>query len=174
MGGASRVLDFLSPSYECWNVDKLEGIGDGPTELNNPPYRLILDYIGNFSNLLPDNYFDFVFSISVLEHVPEDDKGYFDSIVDDINRVLKPGGYSLHLVDVLVHEKGVWCHKLVYHIFDNAKTINRITPFNEMIGDPDLYCMSEAAYNRKWAPILKKSYKELGRPSSLNILWRKE
>ena len=29
-GGQSRILRRLKNDYECWNVDKLEGLGNGP------------------------------------------------------------------------------------------------------------------------------------------------
>ena len=91
-GGMSRVLNFLCKTHECWNIDKLEGLGSGPKDIGQTPYRFVRDYMGNFNPELPDNYFDFVFSISALEHVPQDNPAFFDQIIDDIDRVLKPGG----------------------------------------------------------------------------------
>jgi ubiquinone/menaquinone biosynthesis C-methylase UbiE len=40
----------------------------------------------------PDGYFDVVVSNQVLEHVPD-----LEAVLDEIDRVLKPGGASLHL-----------------------------------------------------------------------------
>jgi hypothetical protein len=101
-GGNSRLLAKLHSEYECWNVDKFEGLGNGPIAIEPHTYKLIKAYMGEFSNEIPDNYFDFVFSVSALEHVDPNDSKLHQSIVQDINRVLKYGGYSLHCFDVVV------------------------------------------------------------------------
>lgn len=172
-GGVSRILAHLAKTYECWNIDKLEGLGNGPRTIANPPYRLVRDYMGNFNPELPDNYFDLVFSISALEHVPQDDKTLFDRIIADIDRVLKPGGLSLHLFDVILKPNSFWTNKFTEHIFAKVATINKPVTPAQMRQDPDFYAMSEEAYNKTWLHTTKRSYDEHGRPSSLNILWRK-
>lgn len=173
-GGISRILAHLAKTYECWNIDKLEGVGNGPRALKDPPYRLVRDYMGNFNQELPDNYFDLVFSISALEHVPQQEESLFKNIVSDINRVLKPGGLSLHLFDIVLKQNSFWTNKFTDYIFRNVDTINKSITSVEMRGDPDFYAMSEAAYNKTWFNSTKKPYLEHGQPSSLNILWRKE
>ena len=96
-GGQSRVLEILSNNNECWNIDKIEGIGRGPknyTEINN--VKLIKAFMGDYSHELKDNYFDVVFSISVVEHVkPEGLPGFFR----DIARILKTDGLCIHAID---------------------------------------------------------------------------
>ena len=73
-GGDSRIIRWLKDRYEFWNLDKLEGLGNGLTGLDNTSgFKLVQDYIGAFSKEIPDDYFDGIFSISTLEHVPEDD-----------------------------------------------------------------------------------------------------
>ncbi len=50
----------------------------------------------NIQNL-PDNYFDLVYSISVIEHAPHEKlKSFFEESV----RVTKPGGIISHSYDV--------------------------------------------------------------------------
>lgn len=173
-GGKSRILNHLARRYECWNIDKLEGVGNGPTEIEDPPYRLVRDYMGNFSSELRNNYFDLVFSISALEHVPQHDSGLFDRIIHDINRVLKPGGLSLHLFDIIIRPNGFWTNKFTQHIFDTVETINKHVLPEVLRQDPDLYVMGETAYDRTWFHTTRKPYAEHGMPSSLNILWRKK
>jgi SAM-dependent methyltransferase len=174
-GGNSRILTHFTKSHDCWNIDKLEGLGSGPSysELGKIRYKLVLDYMGNFNPGLPDAYFDFVFSISVLEHTPYE-VTVFDNILKDINRVLKPGGYSLHLFDVCFTKNGaMWTNKFPQRIFDTVNTINKYIPHDRVQDDPDLYYMSEAAYNNTWIHKTKIPYADFGRPASLNILWRK-
>jgi SAM-dependent methyltransferase len=97
-GGQSRILSNLSQHHECWNIDKLEGDGNGPTRyIRIPKVKLIKCFLGDFSKQLPKNYFDVVFSISVVEHIPPDCLVRF---FEDIARILKPGGISMHAIDV--------------------------------------------------------------------------
>ena len=58
-GGLSRICAHLSGEYECWNIDKFEGIGNGPKHGHAANlYRTVYDYMGNFNQELPDNYFN--------------------------------------------------------------------------------------------------------------------
>jgi ubiquinone/menaquinone biosynthesis C-methylase UbiE len=172
-GGNSRIIKHFKKKYRCWNVDKLEGSGKGPKRIVKRGFRLVKDYMGNFNPELPDNYFDFVFSISALEHVPEQDPRLFKNILDDLNRVLKPGGYSLHCFDSLLKPDNLWVNRLLIYIFENQRTFNRFIPFEALRSAPDLFAMSERVYDRKWKHITRQTYAEFGKPFSYNILWQK-
>lgn len=173
VGGCdSRVLKALKYDYECWNVDKLEGLGSGLTEVIPDGFRMIKAYMGDFSEDLPDGYFDFVFSISALEHVEESEEN-FNNICRDMDRVMKSGAFSLHCFDVVVKPDSVWTNSLLPFLFRRYETVNRFTPFEQMVLDPSLYCMSESAYNHGWINITREPYKDFGRPLSCNILWQK-
>lgn len=66
--------------------------------LDRRPHSHFVDgLMGNFSVELPNDYFDMVFSVSVLEHVsiPQ-----VKDVCRDMLRVLKPGGISVHSIDV--------------------------------------------------------------------------
>jgi hypothetical protein len=71
-GGDSRVLKYFSNEYECWSADKCEGLAMDPSDFLPPHYRIVYDYVGSFNRELPDQYSDFVFSVSALKHTPED------------------------------------------------------------------------------------------------------
>jgi glycosyltransferase involved in cell wall biosynthesis/MoaA/NifB/PqqE/SkfB family radical SAM enzyme len=173
VGGCdSRVLKALKHDYECWNLDKLEGLGNGLTEVTPDGYRLICAYLGDFSEELPDGYFDFVFSISALEHVEESEQK-FRNISSDMDRVMKPGAFSLHCFDVVIKPDLVWTNQFLPFLFRKCATINSFIPFELMRRDPSLYCMSESAYNSGWLNITKESYGDFGQPLSYNILWQK-
>jgi tetratricopeptide (TPR) repeat protein len=159
--------------YECWNIDKLEGLGNGLTSVNATGYRLVEAYMGEFTEELPGHYFDFIFSISALEHVG-DDKKTFQNICLDIDRVLKPGDYSLHCFDVVLKKDEVWTNQLLPHMFENFETINSFIPLDQLKYDDDLFVMSKQAYIRRWQHITKKPYEEFGEPVSYNILWKKK
>lgn len=172
-GGDSRIIRWLKDRYEFWNLDKLEGLGNGLTNLDSTSgFRLVRDYIGAFSKELPDKYFDGIFSISTLEHVPEDE-ATLKAICADMNRVLKPGGLSIHCFDVLVKQDGFWIHRLVDHLHANEPVSYPRAPDWKMRLDPDLWGMTLQGYNRTWLPVTKKAYEKFGMPISYNVMWRK-
>ncbi|MDY7022325.1 MAG: methyltransferase domain-containing protein, partial [Cyanobacteriota bacterium] len=171
-GGNSRVIQALKQNYECWNLDKLEGEGNGPTQIHDLlGYRLVRDYIGNFNPELPAEYFDCVFSISTLEHIPEDETQY-QKVAQDIERVLKPGGWSFHCFDIVIKPQEVWTNQFLPYLFNHINTLHPLIDFEEMQQDSDLYVMSEVAYNCCWQHITKKTYQEFGQPASYNIFWQ--
>jgi len=97
-GGQSRILPILAKENECWNIDKFEGLGAGPLNaLSGAGIRLIKDYIGNYSPEVPSDYFDYVVSVSALEHVPTP---FFADMLKDSKRILKVGGKMIHAIDV--------------------------------------------------------------------------
>lgn len=100
-GGCSRVLNTLKIKNECWNIDKFEGLGNGPTlDKEDPDIRICREYLGEFSKAIPDDYFDVVFSISVVEHVTN-----LNNFFKDTYRILKPGGMVLHAIDTYVFDE---------------------------------------------------------------------
>ena len=173
-GGESRILAKLHQSYECWNVDKLEGLGNGLTILQNQNnYNLVRDYIGNFNHDLKNEYFDFIFSISALEHTQPDDEKLFSDILKDINRVLSPNGLSLHCFDLVIQEYHIWTNPFLPYLFDNSMTLNNFIPFQKLYNDNDIFVMTKKAYDKCWRSITQKTYKLFGKPFSYNILWCK-
>jgi ubiquinone/menaquinone biosynthesis C-methylase UbiE len=170
-GGDSRILRFFATEYECWNADKCEGLANGPVKFRSPHYRIVYDYVGSFNPELPDCHFDFVFSISALEHTPEDPE-VRANVLKDINRVLKPGCPSFHCFDAILRPAGKsWVNGLIPYLYAGAPVQNPFAPLAEVDADPDTYTMSRQAYEANWEPITKESYEEFGRPFSVNLLW---
>lgn len=100
MGGAyCRVMRDFYHSMECWNIDKLNFKDKVPKVFREGSIKHINSYIGDFSEELPADYFDLVFSISVLEHIKKDD---MTNVFLDIFRILKSGGKSYHAVDMFL------------------------------------------------------------------------
>jgi len=172
-GGDSRIIRWLKDRYEFWNLDKLEGVGNGLTNLNDTAdFRLVRDYIGSFSAELPAQYFDGVFSLSTLEHVPEAEECY-RNILADIDRVLKPGGLSAHAFDIIMQPKGFWTNAFLPYILDHVALLHNAAPFWKIRLDPDTWTMSRKAYERLWQPVTRKTWEDSGRPLSYNVCWRK-
>jgi glycosyltransferase involved in cell wall biosynthesis/ADP-heptose:LPS heptosyltransferase/ubiquinone/menaquinone biosynthesis C-methylase UbiE len=172
-GGNSRVIEALKNDYECWNIDKFEGNGNGPTKFNlNNGVHFVLDYMGNFNSTLPDNYFDCVYSISTLEHVPENDKT-FENILKDMNRVLKPDGFSFHCFDVVIQEHNIWTNEFLFYLFRKLKSLNNFIPLDNLRKDDGIFMMSKSGYEKFWQACTGKTYEEFGKPVSYNIFWQK-
>lgn len=170
-GGDSRILRHFAKDYECWNADKCEGLGNGPVQFSSPHYRIVYDYIGSFSTELPEHGFDFVFSISALEHAPEDE-AVRAAILADLHRVLKPGCPSFHCFDAIVRPEGrSWVNGLIPHLYAHAPLQTRFTPPEHLGAEGSTYFMSRQAYEANWQPITKESYEAFGRPFSYNLFW---
>jgi len=170
-GGDSRVLKYFTRDYECWNLDKCEGLGNGPQRFTSPHYRMVYDYIGNFNREVPDQYFDFVFSISALEHTPEE-QVVRENIVKDLHRVTKPGAPSFHLFDcVLRPDSTAWINGLLPYFHQVLPMQTQLLPAAAVAVDPTIYFMSESAFKESWAPLLRHAYGEYGRPFSMNAFW---
>lgn len=99
-GGQSRVLPRLHGSNELWNADRLEGDGNGPTDIETDDrIRMVNSFLSEFDPSLPNDYFDITFSISTVEHIPG---AAMSDFIEDTIRVLKPGGIALHAVDLYI------------------------------------------------------------------------
>lgn len=102
-GGISRTLPFLaSKGWECWNIEPFERVGGGPAKTVQPGINNIETYLGEFSELLDGAQFDAVFSISVIEHVPNE--ALYD-FFKDMQRILKPGALAWHAIDVYLYDE---------------------------------------------------------------------
>ncbi|HMS65647.1 MAG TPA: class I SAM-dependent methyltransferase, partial [Ignavibacteria bacterium] len=173
---------YFKNDYECWNLDKFEGLGNGPLKNDNDGIKTVYDLAGNFNKELENEYFDLVFSISALEHTPVNDFEIYKNILDDMNRVLKKEGLSLHAIDqcaedITGYEDAedlvVWTNPIIEYFAQNQVTVNKFIPLLKIIKDPELYGMSEKFYSGCWQNVTGKSYKEFGMPFSYNLLWRK-
>ncbi|WP_460764729.1 class I SAM-dependent methyltransferase [Niabella terrae] len=76
---AARTEEFVT-------VDKFENARIAELTARFPHIRFLKMNIPPFTGI-PDNYFDFVISFQVIEHIPAD-----SAFVQEIHRVLKPGG----------------------------------------------------------------------------------
>lgn len=101
-GGNSRILPFLRKYNSCYNIDEFQGVGSGPNrEVVLDKVQNVKTMIGKFSELLNPNFFDIIFSISVVEHVPNKELPNF---FQDCQRILKPGGKMIHLIDIYLED----------------------------------------------------------------------
>jgi SAM-dependent methyltransferase len=102
-GGNSRVLERLAKKNRCFNIEKFEGRDLGPAgSIALEGVKNINAYVGDFDALLPDESFDLVFSISVVEHV---ETASLDAFFQDSLRILRRGGRFLHAIDMYVQDE---------------------------------------------------------------------
>lgn len=115
---AAGALEELG--YRVTLVDPYEGAGNGPTEYQTytrkfPNIKFIKDYFNSDLSRYLNNDFDCIYSISVLEHISADG---IKEIYKGIDRFLKPRGFSIHCMDVVVDGNGAQSHidllKLVF------------------------------------------------------------
>ncbi len=170
--GNSRLAESLCKDYDYWCLDKFEGIGNGPVEVDLPKdVRVVRDYLGAFSRELPDGTFGLVCSVSVFEHLPHEEK-VFSHILADIDRLSAPDGWSLHCVDSRLLRDMDLTHPVVAYIQGCCRMLTRrISPY-DIAMDPDLFFMTEEAYDARWKKHTGMDYEFFGKPYSINLAWQ--
>lgn len=98
--------------HEVWIVDPYDGSGNGPTEYRTyvaeyPQLHFIREQFRDETAGLRPASFDCVYSISVLEHVP--DEG-IAGVLAGMKRFLQPEGFSVHAVDHVHRGRGAEEH----------------------------------------------------------------
>jgi ubiquinone/menaquinone biosynthesis C-methylase UbiE len=93
--GLGRLTRPLAGRFdECVGVDISEGMVRGARELNaDVPGASFLVNAADDLRIFDDASFDFVYSVIVLQHVP--DRGAIESYVAEFCRVLRPGGLAI-------------------------------------------------------------------------------
>ena len=118
--GVNKIFVKSIENYLIQNKDKKIKVLD--FGCSRKPYKYLFDefdnvveyvgidvYDGEFVDIVydggevpfPNQYFDIIFSSSVLEHVED-----LDSSLEELHRVLKIGGYSIHSVPFFHHTHG--------------------------------------------------------------------
>lgn len=133
-----RVLDVgsayspmplhLQKTYGCevWAADDFGGAsnepfwtrGNSPQEYiaAHPEVKFVLERLGDPEHSsLPAGYFDVVYSLSTLEHVPPDS---IRDVLRHMDLLLKPGGEMLHAIDIYFPSNGGWKRMLAALGFD--------------------------------------------------------
>jgi SAM-dependent methyltransferase len=97
-GGKSRVLPRLIEKNRCANIEKFEGLNNGPKrEFLIDGVENISAYVGTSESAIEPDTFDVLFSISVVEHVDIEQLRQF---FQDCARILRPQGRMIHLIDM--------------------------------------------------------------------------
>lgn len=112
--GVPLVAGMLTElGYKVTVVDPYEGAGNGPTEYQNyvrqfPHVNIVRDNLTENLKSLEELSFDCIYSISVLEHIPNQE---IHHLYQAIQKFMRPGGLSLHCVDHVIQGKGTQSHE---------------------------------------------------------------
>lgn len=104
-GGVPLAAGMLAElGYEVTIVDPYEGAGNGPVEYEAylqqfPHVNFVKDFFDSKLSGYSDQYFDGIYSISVLEHIPISG---IREVYEGVHKFLKKQGLSIHCVDVVV------------------------------------------------------------------------
>jgi len=102
-GAGSHLFDLFEEDMEFWGLDD---VVEGSKVLENdlewmreeyPSVKFVRGLLGNNIKELPNNYFDMVCSVSVIEHIPIN---VLNNSFEETFRILKPGGIVCHSYDI--------------------------------------------------------------------------
>ena len=170
-GGVSPLGRALATRFDYVNLDPLAGAGNGPTAVPaDHPGRLVRAALGEYSRELADASFDAVFSVSALEHVPEDPP-VWGALAADLARLARPGGFHLHLFDVAAKPDGPWTNGFLPYLLARLGRRDELPSFDAVTADPDWHYLSRAAYERNWLPVTGIPFDAFGRAFSWNLFF---
>lgn len=168
------VLNHFRYRYECWRVEDISVLAGKDVTDNTDRKGFLYTENEKIQKQLPPGYFDFIFSASGFEYFPED-RSKFRKILDNINIILKSGGYSLHCVPGAVYGIHFIYHKILNYFYNNSaplyynvEQLNRLPNLKKILEDTDLHYKYEE-YKRSEENGME-TYQNL---VSFNILWKK-
>jgi len=134
-GGASRILPALAKHNDCYNIEKFQGADGGPSaEIVVPGTKNILAFLGEKSGGVPEAFFDTIFSVSVVEHVPTVEG--LTSFFEEGLASLKPGGLWLHAIDLYVTDNPSPYWRERFEVYRGWATDKRVTPVGRVFAGP--------------------------------------
>jgi SAM-dependent methyltransferase len=152
-GGDAWVADLLARlGYETWLVDPYDGRDGGPADFERlrsryPKVHFIRGVFPEALRQMSDASFDCIFSISVLEHIPDDAIG---RVVEGLYAYTR-GGFTIHAIDHVLKGAGAEAHlaklaTIVTGLGIGRGDLDRL--LERLNDDPDSYFLSAEAHNR--------------------------
>ncbi|HUJ25943.1 MAG TPA: class I SAM-dependent methyltransferase [Myxococcales bacterium] len=157
--GEPWVGDLLQRlGYQVTVVDPYDGSGNGPQEYEHfrrqcPKIRFVRAQFTDATRELEPGSFDCIYSISVLEHVPDE---ALPAVFAGIRKFLKPGSVTLHAVDHVHKGNGDKAHRAKLGIMMRGFALSEaeLDQMLERMGDDtETYYLSAEAHNRWRGPI---------------------
>ena len=162
--GEPWVGDLLARlGHKVWVCDPYDGTGNGPVEFERyrrecPNINFVKAFFSSTALDLPAHFFDAIFSISVLEHVPVD---RLSVLFTGIHKHLKPSGYSIHSVDHVHKGRGATEHLLGLQKINvlSGNTDGELNAtLSAMSDDIETYYLSAESHNRWRAGVPYESF----------------
>jgi phospholipid N-methyltransferase len=140
-------------------------------EQTNPLVTYVHGLAGNYEeHKIQDATFDCIYSISVLEHVP---KHEFIGVLNDLDRMLKPGGIQVHTIDIPVDvsEDSLQFYKDCFSTFINTDELLKFEQVNlvEVRTNPMTFYEPADTLKRYWFPHKERKDVQYQRWTSFNI-----
>ncbi len=103
--GVGRLFPGFTEMFaEVWGVDVSQEMISQAMQLHTSPKVHLIKNNGYDLTRIPDSYFDFVFSYTVFQHVPQ--RRMVFNYLAETHRVLKPGGcFQLHFRTASIKER---------------------------------------------------------------------
>lgn len=181
-GGNSRVLNYLdtiSKNKKLYNIEPLLKNTGGPKQIEeNKNINIISETVGEYKLANYYNFFDIIFSISVIEHIPFPD---LNSFLDEQYKLLKPGGTAIHCVDFYLptdknkfdlNDQNKRRYEMYFSHFSDFKKYKYHDLVKENLIFDTCYVSNPDHIMQDWnksAPSLREA-RELSQSCSLNII----
>jgi hypothetical protein len=152
--GEPFVADLLQRSgYSVTVVDPYDGSGNGPQEFEEfrrqcPQIDFVRGQFGEGTPGLAPRSFDCIYSISVLEHVPDEGLG---EVFAGLAKFLKPEGSTVHAVDHVHRGAGAGAHRRKLGLMAKGFGLGNAdldAMLEAMTADTETYYLSAEAHNR--------------------------
>ena len=102
ISGGNPLLPLMACYNDCYNIETKGADGGSKSEINIPGVTNIKTFIGENGDFLENDFFDILFSISVVDNVPDD--LLRDFFLDGV-RILRPGGIMVHTINMYLADK---------------------------------------------------------------------
>ncbi len=170
-----KVFNKSSNDYELWSLsDPTDLTKDLLTESNTISISSIKNNNIKLKNYY--TYFDFVFSISAFEGIKQDKERY-NNILFNLNRLTKPGAYSIHSFNFIFDSNLTVLNRLVLFLNSNCKNENKIqnkfTNPSKIKSLPGLFFTKTPQEDLNKVKSNRRNTIEILKSAACNILLRK-
>ena len=164
-GGNTRILPALARQNSVYNIEKFEGADGGPDgELTFRDVKNIHCWVGDSKQHIEDSFFDILFSVSVVEHVPTN---ALPGFIEDCARILKPGGLMIHAVDIYLTEPNYKFNNVYY----TNVGASRIQAYQHAFRSGMFKPMEEIEIKSKEDLVFRPQY--ISNPDNMMIQWNR-